>query len=134
MVKKSEPCECCGRPVATYQRSIYDVMAATLIEAAVSTEPGEWFHLPTLSRMGGDNAKMRFWGLIEEEMQLDPDKGRSGWWRVTPLGRQFVNMDTTVPRYVDVRLNKVLQFHGGAVTITDVLGESFDYKTLMGIS
>lgn len=39
---------------------------------------------------GGDFAKWRYWGFVEEEPNADPAKGRSGWWRIRPLGVRFL--------------------------------------------
>lgn len=49
---------------------------------------------------GGDYAKMRWWGLIEpqpDQVRADGSK-RAGFWRITNLGRQFVEGSVKVRR------------------------------------
>ena len=79
-----------------------------------------------------EEPKLRYWGLLEEELELRPDGGRAGWWRVTELGEWFVLKEATVPRYARIYDNRCLSLVGDQVSITDALGTKFNYDDLMG--
>ena len=70
---------------------------------SVSVDAAEWLHVPSYiaemvadhprraAAVRGDWAKLKFWGLIEEKPDVrDDGSPRVGYWRMTPLGRQFV--------------------------------------------
>jgi hypothetical protein len=96
-------------------------------------EGGEnWVHMPTvLSGRRADEAKLRYWDLIEEELETNRAEGRSGWWRVTSKGAAFSQGYATVPKYVYVYDGIPLQLDGPQVGVVEALGTRFDYRDLM---
>jgi hypothetical protein len=110
-------------------------MAVGLID--VWREAGtEWCHVRRLRSRShaGDNreeSKLRYWGLIEEETDLRPDGGRSGWWRLTPTGKDWVLNLSGVLKYALVYNGRCLGLSGQPVSIVDALGTRFDYRELM---
>ena len=93
---------------------------------------GSFVHLPTvLGRKQADEAKLRYWGLIEEELKLREDGGRAGWWRVTDAGALWARGLSAVPRYAVIFDSKLLRLEGPPLTIVEALGNRFNYRDLM---
>lgn len=138
-------CPCCNQWVQQYRRTITSSMGAALIYIHTyfrSPNANEWLHVPNhLSRVyggvgvrGGDWAKLRYWNLLEEksdEIRADGSK-RVGFWKITPLGNDFVRGFATVPRFADVYNGEVVNIYGPPVTIREVLKTRFNYDELMG--
>lgn len=131
-------CPCCGRLVKTYSRPLNSVMARFV--AALYDEHGrEWAQassvarkqLPDVAHQGGQMTLAHHWGLIEPEPQLRGDQGRSGYWRVTPRGEDWLTGLTTVPKYAHIAQGHCLALDGPLLTREDALGEHFDFTALM---
>lgn len=127
-------CPCCDQHAQRYRWSLY-ATAARLLHR-LHAEGGTERYVETKRHKGygqGDASRLRFWGLAEEEPDRRPDGGKSGWWRVTQLGEDFLAGRATIPKYVYVYNGTVLPPHpdrppGQQRTIRDVLGEHFDYR------
>lgn len=92
----------------------------------------EWFHLPSAIGYGGDAAKLRYWGLIEESGGIREDGGRAGYWRVTGDGEWWALGRTKLAKYALVYNGRLLGFDAEEqVVIADALGTKFDYNELM---
>lgn len=129
-------CPVCRQYAREYKRKLNATMVKALSLIYKATAPGLHFaHGPTVLKgsgvFGGDLGKVGYFGLVEEEAALRPDGGRSGWWRVTPQGRAFLQGYTTVPKYAHVYDGRVLSFSGDPIGVHDV-APSFDYRELMG--
>ncbi len=130
-------CPCCYQTAKMYSRLIDSRMAAGLI--AVYKHEDEWVHIPTLAnetlklgnQLGGVLAKLRYWGLLEEEKRRRKDGGRAGFWTITDKGVEFVERRVKVKKYAKIYNNRVIELHGDEITIDDALGEKFDYEALM---
>lgn len=123
-------CPCCTQFVKIYRRKIHASMARDLIY--FYRENGrEWGHWKTIRNWSGDLAKLRYWGLTISEPERREDGGRTGWWQITERGEQFVKNVVHVPKYVLVFNNRVLGFDGEAISISDAIGDRFDYRELM---
>ena len=129
-------CPCCGQLAKVYRRKLNTVHAHSLV-LMWRAAGMEWQHVPTtvepITKGGGEAAKLRLWGLIEEELERRPDGGRSGWWRITERGRAFVLGETTVPRFAVLYDNRCLGVEGERIDIREALGDKFDYGELMGL-
>lgn len=148
---KGATCPCCNQFVKLYKRSFNYSMAVVLLlmeryyrRVGVSAE--EWLHVPSyiteavayhprgaVAIRGGDWAKMKYWGLIEEKPETrDDGSPRAGFWRMTPLGRQFATRATTVPSHVYVYNGELFQkIVEDQITIDDALGTNFNYSEIM---
>jgi len=135
-------CPCCTQFAMVYQRRIHRGMARVLI-AMWRAAGQEWVYLPdlvkSLTGVGRDESFLRFWDLIEESKDQRPDGGRAGWWRVTPLGEQFVKREVTVHQIVNIYDDRRVRprrgapaFQGPQIDIVDALTKRFDYAELMG--
>lgn len=144
--REGAKCPCCGCFGKVYKRKIHSGMAAILVLLYRFQSRG-YTHVLTLVNAttspavaaaigGGDFAKLRYWGLIEEELKVGTrgKKKGSGLWRITGLGARFVEGGNTVSRYAWVYNNGFLGFHGEQISIYDALGDKFSYGELMGHS
>jgi hypothetical protein len=127
-------CPCCEQMAKVYRRRINAGAAAGLIQLA-RQYPSEWVHVPTtgtLARLGGEFARLRYWGLVVEEPDLRDDGGRAGWWQITEQGQAFAMNRITLPKYARVYDGRVLGFDASQqVSIVDALGHKFNYRELM---
>jgi hypothetical protein len=143
--KPGAVCPCCDQLVKHYPRSIHSSMALTLI--LVARRSKGFVHVARLLASldlkpelmaaiagGGDFSKLRFWNLIEAQPGDRADgSNRNGFWRVTPLGVDFVNGRVKVPRTVWLFDNQAIGFEdvSDVIGIRDCLGDRFDYRKLM---
>ena len=131
-LEEGAPCPLCTQRAQKYRRKITGTSAAALIKMwrAGGTD---FVHVPTvLGRKQADEAKMVYWGLIEEETILRPDGGRAGWWRVTDLGVDWIEGRVKMAAYAVVYDSRCLGLEPGEmVTIQEALGKRFDFAALM---
>lgn len=125
-------CPVCEQHVKVYKRKINSGMARSLIRM-YNAAGTDWVHVPTtIGSRSREEGKLRYWGLVEEELERRPDGGRSGYWRVTPVGELFVLGKMTVYSHARVYNGRCLGLSGDQVSIIDALGEKFSYDELMG--
>jgi hypothetical protein len=124
-------CACCGKPVALRPRGLNKGMAHFLCLLVIRfRSTGNWIDVKTISSRGGDYAKLRFWGLIEQKPNLDSSKGDSGLWRPTQKGIDFVDLKISVPSHVYLMDGVFKNFSKSTLYIDEV--KKFDYKEIMG--
>lgn len=127
-------CPTCQQLAKVYRRKISSRMAFTLIEVW-NAAGNEWCHVPTTVTFTGDSgeiSKLRYWGLVEEETVRREDGGRAGYWRVTNLGRSWLLGNVRVAKYARIYDGNLLNLdESERVSITDALGDKFDYRELM---
>jgi hypothetical protein len=130
-VDHGERCPVCTQLAKVYRRSITSRSARSLI-ALYRAVGRDWGHLPTILRdKQADEAKMAYWGLIEEERVRRPDGGRAGWWRVTAAGQEWLQGHSTVPKYARIYDGRCLGLEGPETTIHEALGTRFNLAELM---
>ena len=128
-------CPTCSQHAQVYRWSLYStaIRALTLFHTIGGT--ADFVHSNRLKELGhkgqGDAARLRLWGLVEREVEARADGGRSGYWRVTKLGEDFLRGRAKLPKYVYVYDGRLLRTEGPDVGIQDVLGISFDYAVMM---
>jgi hypothetical protein len=130
-VEEGETCPCCQQFAKIYPRTIHSTIARALIKVYNAAPAGDWVHLATVAGPACEGGKARYWGLMEEEAGIFVTTGRSGWWRLTNLGRSFVRGGTAIPKYAYVYDKRCLRVDGPEVTIQDCLGTKFSYDELM---
>ena len=125
-------CPCCTQFCKVYRRRLSSHTARILIGMWRAGGQG-WVHLPSLGLGHADEAKARYWGLIEPQPGLrDDGSPRTGWWRLTPTGAAFVRGQGKIAKYAYVYDGRVLEMDNSEwVTIEDLLGTKFDYSELM---
>lgn len=132
-------CPLCHRRVKIYARKLTSVAART-VAALYKEHSLSWGHVADVARkhladvqsQGGYLTLAHNWGLIQEERRRGSDGGRTGYWRVTPLGAAWLRGEETVPLYADIYDGRCLGLHGDLVTVQDVLGSHFNFAELVG--
>ena len=126
-------CPVCDQHAQQYRRKLNSGMALALV-TMYQRAGRNWCHKPTVLAGVGSSARdeslLRFWGLIEERHKTQP-QGRTGWWRVTAKGEQFIAGHITVPRYVWVYAGTFLGFDGDQITLADAAGSRFSLADLL---
>lgn len=125
-------CPVCVRHAQVYRRALNSGMARSLI--AMYRHGGkEFIHIPTaVPQRSREDAKMRYWGLVEEERVLRPDGGRAGYWRVTDQGERFVLEGLLVPKWAIEYDSDLMGMDSSELTdINAALGDRFRLDELM---
>ena len=68
---------------------------------------------------------------VDTEKHDNPKTKSSGLWKITDLGKKFVNKQLTVCEKVRLFNNKAWGFEGGQIDIVQALGNKFNYTDLM---
>jgi hypothetical protein len=131
-VDDGETCPCCEQFAKVYRRKLTAPVARVLIAMYRHNRDG-WVYLPALGLSRGDEAKARYWDLIEGlDGERDDGSKRVGTWRLTGKGIAFVRNQIRVPKYARIYDGRCLNMDPAeTVCITDVLGTRFNYADLM---
>lgn len=135
-------CPCCSRYAKVYRRALTSTITKFLVWLAVESGDGNpWLHpeqhMESLLRivgrgnLGGDPAKLRYWGLIEAKAEPGEDCPHSGFWRITEKGKQFVKGETTVPAKALVLFGDCIGFDGEHINIQQAMRTRFSFSELM---
>jgi hypothetical protein len=132
-------CPVCDQLAKIYTRRITAQMARALILLYRHVGASdEWIHAPSFftskrANSSNDAALLRHWRLIELQGALRRDgSNRSGLWRITERGRQFVRGDLSVPKFVYLYDAELIgEDDSVLVTVRDALGKKFDYAEIM---
>lgn len=139
-MEDGKDCPCCDQHVKLYPVKLNSLMAFYLVKLytlTVNNSGNGYFHvgkegLDIPNELGGGWAKVRWWGLIEEQTNdTDPTKRTSGLWRITELGNKFVEGSISVQKYVKLYNAKSYGFDGGSINIHTALGTKFNYHELI---
>ena len=133
-------CPCCGNFTKVYRRVLNSGMARALI--VIYRSFGRDFgDLPTLLMayreskplhpLGGEEPKLRYWGLLEELADTSRLQGNQGFYRVTEAGEQWVLGRSCVPKYALVVNTRCLGLEGEPWSIRNALGKKFDLVELL---
>lgn len=133
LVYDGHRCPCCTQYAKVYRWSLYGSAGRLLILLWRKGRTTDFVESKSVKvpGQGGDVTRLNHWGLVEQESERRPDGGKSGWWRVTPLGEQFVLGQATIPKYVYTYDGRCLNQDGPLRTIHDVLDKKFSYRELM---
>lgn len=97
-------CPCCTRTAAIGRRTIDRAMARTLRHIHRRNEEGdEWVNTShELSHgLSSTAALLRHWGLAVSKGPVSKGRNKdSGFWKITDLGRAFVEGVATIPRSI----------------------------------
>jgi hypothetical protein len=130
-------CTNCGGFAKVYPRQLNSSMAWGLV-VFYNVHGTDWGHVPStrdpwtgddLSKLGGEWARLRHWGLIEELQERREDGGRAGWWRITARGVEYVRNMLALPKYVILYQGGVLGHVGREITIRQTA--RFNYDEMM---
>jgi hypothetical protein len=135
-VNKGFTCNCCGSFVKIYKRRMNSNMALCLI-ALYRNQKNEFVKVEDyLIKNGyqrcGDFSYLRHYGFIEALKEKREDNSpRNGFYRITGLGRLFVEGKELAKEKFLIQNNKLLGFEGEDINIIDALGNKFNYNDLM---
>lgn len=137
-------CPTCLQHVQVYRRQITSTMAYVLVLMyRYAEENGDlFFNVPRYLRglkdpnlpQGSDETKLKHWELIEAQSGVEGDDGnpRTGLYRITERGKQFVRGELRVPKYARIYNGKLLSLSKDeTVSIREALGKRFRYSELM---
>jgi len=138
-MKKGTTCPVCNQHVKLYKVRVNAQMAKSLIKLYKLSRGNTtiFYHHEEIgieNKVGGAWAKLRWWGLIEEQPKDKADKNKrtSGSWRITDKGVKFVEGKLKVAKYVKLYNQSYYGYEGDGVSIIDALGKKFSYSELMG--
>jgi hypothetical protein len=120
-----------------YRRKINGAITRELIALYRAGGADDYVHAPDIlpalggAHHGGGIAKLRYWHLVAELDEPRDDGGRAGYWKITPLGVDFLRGRLLVPKYARVYDGRRLGYAGELVGVADCLGEPFDLDELM---
>jgi hypothetical protein len=147
-------CPCCGRIARQMPRTISIPMAYGIVlfhrefyggpPHAIDYAADGWIRTtaffqryqselglttPTTLSGGGDFTKLGYYGFIEPR----GGKTGSGYWRLTPWGRQWaLNLCSVPVRFLTYRRGYVIDYSSTFVTIRDVLnGSEYHYDEII---
>jgi hypothetical protein len=138
-------CPCCGQLAKLYRRPINATMALglVLIYQHFKKNPSHtWLHVAAYlvkvkrdsTIAGGDVVKLRHWGLLERAKGERADgSDRIGRYRITEIGKQFVEGRIAVPKYVYLFNQRLFRLSEEMTTIREALDDKFNYNELMGL-
>lgn len=134
-------CPCCTQLVKVYKRKLNRHMAVALAHIYVFYRDGrsEWLHVPTYlterkANPTNEVGLLRHWGLLEEatEKQRPDGAKHAGYYRITPLGHEFVRDVVAVPKYIylfdETLLGRSDDEH---IRFTEAVGATFNFAELM---
>ena len=83
-------CEHCGAKVVEYKHNFNAGMANSLWQIYLVNKPVALTDLELTRSQWTNFQKLRYWGLVEQCID-DVSKRSNGLWRITDLGRQFID-------------------------------------------
>lgn len=133
MVEEGTTCPACTQHAQVYRWSLYSTAVRMLARLWHVGGTSEFVESKAVKAAGdgGHCSQLRHWGLVEQESERRPDGGKSGWWRVTKVGADFLQGRVTIPKYVYVYDGTCLRSDGPPVTVRECLGKKFDYDLMM---
>lgn len=135
--KEPRTCPCCGRLVKLYTRKLTSAIAAALIYFYREDKqlPLQWIHGIALMQRRGSRSRdfplLRHWGLVEQLEGPGEVAKEAGMYRITKLGRGFVERATSVPRAFFQYNEQVWGWSEEQTDIEQALGDRFNYHVLM---
>lgn len=128
-------CPCCGqRKPKPRVAKIYKMMRA-FTEIAEASGQGQWVKVPAF-RYSGTHAQLKYWGVIEDQVHYNKageEKRRSGVWRVTAHGKEWMAGRVTVPAEAIVLLDAVQNFSSTRLTFNEAMECFKDSKRFASI-
>jgi hypothetical protein len=133
-IRSGAICPCCKQHAKIYKRKLSTAMVRALVTIYkyLRDHPEfEWVHVSKFITMmpgnssaaGGDLVKLRYWDLIQPGQG---DNARVGRYKLTAVGRQFVEGKISVASHVYVFNSLVLNQSESKLTIREALGPRFE--------
>ena len=140
-VREGEECPCCKRLAKVYKRKLNSGMAYLLVilfrlRGFQPTHINDFIGEQKLSASMVGGVLLHQWGLLDDVPEEGPqEKYKSGIYRVTSLGAQFVKGQVRVRKYICLYNNQRIRSYEEdvleTVSIQEALGDKFDYQELL---
>lgn len=136
-------CPMCGKRCQRYRRKLNSGMSRSIIDfyhrSFSHADSDGWVGVGkdymgeklSLAYYQWEFHKLRWWGLIEQKGEEKVEGHRSEFWRITPLGKDFVTMKSKVNSHAVEMHGNLLFLDGDLVSIDRTLGRNFNYAELM---
>lgn len=140
--KEGANCPCCGQFVKLYKYAFHSGMARCLILIYNATTPHKqtdgFMHVENYFvsigvKMKGYHGKLKYYKMLEQLPNNDSSKAKSGIWRITQKGKDFVENKIEVPKRVHLYNDIVVDWSDEQITIKQALGSKFNYAELISI-
>jgi len=122
-------CPCCRQQVRRYHRKLNANMCIFLISLYRHTT--DWVHYTRLRFRGRDYPYIKEWDLADWKPTDTTQKRTSGYWKITPLGREFVERKVRLPSHCWTFYHYSKLDKEKYVDIVQALGRKFNYENLM---
>jgi hypothetical protein len=135
--RKGIPCDCCGRLVKVYPRSLNSGMARFLLLLVMAYKKYPRFYstrdlMPRDNKACSDGTYLVHWGLIEKSDGTNSAMAPAGSYRPTEKGLRFAHGLERVPSHAHVRPpNTLVGWSDKTTDIKKALGKKFNYDELM---
>lgn len=135
-LSKGTRCQCCGQFAKTYKRKLTATMARGLLKIYVFFEQNpnsEWVHIHNLRVCNSnEGALLRHWGLIAKKIDVKEDGNpNTGYYKLTELGRQFVENKVAIPTHIFTYDNNLLGYSEEKEYISGAFWKNFNYREIM---
>lgn len=122
-------CPCCDRSGKVYRLTLNQTYALSLRWIAVHGEEDGWINVqnnaPRFMLKGKNYGMLAHWGVLESFSM------RSGIWRVTQKGKDFLQGLINLPSSAFIYDDKVWAFSSEEVTFRGCFGKNFDFDEMM---
>jgi len=122
-------CPCCDRSGKVYQLRLHQTFALGLRWIDVHGEEDGWINVqnnaPRFMLKSKNYGMLAHWGILESFSM------RSGIWRVTPKGKDFLRGLINLPSSVFIYDDKVWAFSSEEVSFRGCFGTHFDFDEMM---
>lgn len=122
-------CPCCGQRGKIYRYKITQHYALCLRWIQVNGDEEGWVNVqkvgPRWMLKSKTHTQLAHWKLVE------PQSKRSGVWRVTALGHQFISGEVEVPAAIYVFNNTIYGVDQTQTSYRSCFGVHFDFDELM---
>ena len=138
--KDGAVCPCCDRWGKVHKRKLNSSIARGLIEVYLVAQltGDEWVKIKELKlpdTMYRQIPTARYWLLVERaEGKLPDGNPKTGLYRLTELGKEFVLHKKKLAKHVYVYDDEVKAFSDEFTDVVDALGDKFSYRELMDAS
>lgn len=122
-------CPCCGKWGKVYKTKLSQHLALCLRWIAINGDDDGWVDVQNKAPRWILKSKtyplLEHWGLIDSQSK------RSGVWRATLRGWDFINGLAQVPSAVHIYDNRVWGFESEEVSFRGCFGKHFDFDEMM---
>ena len=126
---KGRRCSCCDRYGKVYRRPLSQHLALCLRWIYVQSEDNDWVDVQNTAPRW--MMKSKAYPLLEHWNLIESKEHRSGIWKVTERGVNFIHGYLTVPAAVHIYDNRVWGFESENTDFRKCFGKHFNFEEMM---